>query len=240
MTTSVAIKAKREATSRPQYKAPLAARQDNSTEGPSFGFVQDKGNDFTEKQLDTGFLDHAFDGTDAAEGSPTDSWEEGNLRVDITAVDRSMRLVLDASGSVRPIDAGYIGTNWIMRQGLIWADESERVLHYYPETMLAYNVSRLRAAWQDEIPKTADVVFLGSASTDDPGVPYVWAAVNSAAVPLTLVTCTYINDGGSKVFLVDDVGVGIMNLKLEKLRYTVTSGVVDDCFEYPWEAPAPP
>ena len=160
-----------------------------------------------------------------------------NEYMDIFSIDNSMRLTLDASGSIRPIAANYLGARWVQRDGLIWADESERILHYYPDTMAQLGVSRIRGAWQADIPQSADVVFLGPAATDDPDTPFIYAAVDSQARPFGLVTCVYA-EGPSKLFLVDDVEAGTAKLKEESLRYTVTGGVVEECVEYPWVVPA--
>lgn len=52
------------------------------------------------------------------------------------------------------------------------------------------------------------------------------------------MTCVYAS-GRSKLFLVDDVKKGAAILKKEKLRYTVTGGIVEECSPFPWVAPAP-
>lgn len=81
--TAAASKAKRTVALDIQPRVPRLPRQENDTDIPfnssAFTFVQDKENDFTDRQLETGFLKHAFKATDASNTTDRDPWEVGNL-----------------------------------------------------------------------------------------------------------------------------------------------------------------
>lgn len=151
---------------------PHFRRQDNGTASANstdFSFVTDEKNDFEQEEFDS-YLAHAFDSTDGDLADGDDPWERGNEAIDIFSPDKSMRLTLDASGNIRPIAANYMGSQWIEKDGLIYADQSGRVLHYYPDVMQEYGVSRIRAAWDEDTPQTADIIFLGASPTSDESI----------------------------------------------------------------------
>ena len=82
-----------------------------------------------------------------------------------------MILTLDSSGNLRPVAANHRGVKWVEKDGLIWAEQSERVLHFYPDVMVSLGVSRICVGWQNDIPKTADVISLTPASSNDTLMP---------------------------------------------------------------------
>ena len=102
--------------------------------------------------------------------------------------------------------------------------------------MEKFGVSRLRGAWQNNIPKTADLIFLVPESTSLSDVPYAYVAVSSTKEQFHLITCAF-TDNTSKVFVAKNVTSGIQTLKEEQLRYIVTGAVVKECAELAWVAP---
>ena len=115
-------------------------------------------------------------------------------------------------------------------------DDSDNYLHYYLDVMAVYNVSRLRLSPQKAIPKTADLVALVSVDTDGSGeTTSVYAALDTLGNVFVIIACD-IEGQNSKLFLVRDMKQGVATLKEEKLRWTVTGGVVSDCYFLPWGA----
>ena len=120
-------------------------------------------------------------------------------------------------------------------------DDSDNYLHYHPDVIAAYNVSRLRLSDETAIPKTADIVGLAPVDYDDnsSATPNVYAVIDTMGNVFVTITCD-IEGEDSKVFLARDAEEGVKVLRGQKLRYTVTGGVVTDCYYLPWAAPAAP
>ena len=117
-------------------------------------------------------------------------------------------------------------------------DDNDRYFHYHPNVMTKYGVSRLRLSGADAIPKDADFVALVPVDYDNnPGTPSVYAAIDTqGGIFFTMVV--NISGQPSKVFLANDPVEGCKALENEKLRFTVTGGVVEDCWYLPWAVPA--
>ena len=125
------------------------------------------------------------------------------------------------------------GTLFEQEEGVITEDAAGRTLHYYPNLMAAYGVSRFRVADETHVPKDAEIVALvavdidGNTSTEDQ-----YGAVDSQGNAYLFITCNFLNQA-TKLFLAKDTG-GADTLMQDKLRYTVTGGVVEECFYSPW------
>ena len=61
--------------------------------------------------------------------------------------------------------------------------------------------------------------------------------IGTKARALVTITCD-IEGEDSKRFLANDPDEGILKLKEEKLRYTLTGGKVTECYYLPWAAGA--
>lgn len=116
---------------------------------------------------------------------------------------------------------------------VVASDDSDRLFHFYDDTMAKYGVSRLRLSTEDAIPKTAQIAsfvaldYDGSADTS----PVLVVADLKGEFYYT-VLCT-IDDAYSKVFLVNDIDKGVQTLQRKDLQWTVTGGVVNDCTYIP-------
>ncbi|KAL9060466.1 MAG: hypothetical protein Q9162_000639 [Coniocarpon cinnabarinum] len=154
------------------------------------------------------------------------SGEEGYNFTSIVEYHNAFMLAPDDNGNLYAVSSsadpyGYMFASY---QGTFIGDEQERGFHYYPDVMAAYNVSRLRMSFEDEIPRTSDVIALSPQTSED----NVLLAVDSLGNGYGLVLCDFEGGADSKVFLVSDES-GLDTLKVEKLRYTVTGGVVTGC-----------
>lgn len=88
------------------------------------------------------------------------------------------------------------------------------------------------------IPKDADFVALVPADyNDDKATPDIYAGFDTTGGMFFTISCD-IEDQASKVFLVADPVEGAKTLMDPKLRWTVTGGVVQDCYYLPWVRPA--
>jgi hypothetical protein len=124
-------------------------------------------------------------------------------------------------------DTGLFGSY----QNVVIGDDQERVLHYYPDEMAAYNASRIRLSSGDLIPKTADAITLSPIDSDgsDGENPTTYFAVTTKKDVYSLVVCNFANSANSKVFLVADQ-TGLDNLETNvHMKFTVTGAPVKDC-----------
>ncbi|KAL8985282.1 MAG: hypothetical protein Q9205_000980 [Flavoplaca limonia] len=143
-------------------------------------------------------------------------------------------LVGDPDGNIYYTTPGN-GTLFASYSSFIEGDASGRWLHYYADSMATYNVSRLRLSEEACVPLSAEFVGLVPVIFD-PQLPAIYVPTDTNGGVFFPVTCD-IQDQESKSFLVTDTAEGIEKLKEESLRYTVTGGVVDECYFLAWEAP---
>ncbi|KAL8669726.1 MAG: hypothetical protein Q9168_005695 [Polycauliona sp. 1 TL-2023] len=145
-------------------------------------------------------------------------------------------LVADQDGNIYYAAPGN-GSLFASVSGFVEGDASGRFFHYYTDTMITYNVSRLRLSDEAHIPLTAEFVGLAPVNYDEQSsTPDVYVAMDTNNGVFFPVTCD-IQGEESKAFLVTDIAQGVARLKEENLRYTVTGGVVLDCYFLPWAAP---
>ena len=145
----------------------------------------------------------------------------------------------DDSGNIYldSVAAGPSGdSTFALDTGLVVGDESDRFLHYYPDVMAVFNVSRIRLSTQDAVPATSDIITLAPLDGDsENSAVSVYIAVDSKGAYFYPVTCN-IEGQPSKVFIVADPVKGLETLLMEELRYIVTGGVVQECFYIPFMA----
>ncbi|KAF2148003.1 hypothetical protein K461DRAFT_316433 [Myriangium duriaei CBS 260.36] len=115
--------------------------------------------------------------------------------------------------------------NWVASDGSILTDAAERWLHYYPDTMKTYGVSRIRVAAWGSIPKTANLISLSQiAGTSGAALLLAIDTLGNYFYP---VVCTY-SDQSNKVFLAKDINQR-STLVQPSLRYIITGGNVTQC-----------
>ncbi|MCJ1293932.1 hypothetical protein MMC34_005489 [Xylographa carneopallida] len=149
----------------------------------------------------------------------------------ILSSDDSGNIYLDSAAAEPSGDSTFA-----LDAGLVVGDESDRFLHYYPDVMAAFNVSRIRLSTQDAVPVTSDIITLAPLDGDsENSAVSVYIAVDSKGNYFYPVTCN-IEGQPSKVFIVADPVKGLETLLLEELRYIVTGGVVQECFYIPFMA----
>ncbi|THW98728.1 hypothetical protein D6D13_10515 [Aureobasidium pullulans] len=119
------------------------------------------------------------------------------------------------------------GTQFYSEDSIASKDESERMFHYYPNTMSAYGVSRLRAAQVLDTPLGAQLVTLVPVSTPDGVTAYVAAGTDGHNS--LLAWCTAPRWQGSKVFLVSDYEKGLETLLSGDVQWIVTGNNVTEC-----------
>ncbi|TIA78266.1 hypothetical protein D6C76_04152 [Aureobasidium pullulans] len=119
------------------------------------------------------------------------------------------------------------GTKFYSEDSIAFKDESERMFHYYPNTMSTYGVSRLRAAQVLDTPLGAQLVTLVPVSTPDGVTAYV--AADTDGHNYLLAWCTAPRWQGSKVFLVSDYEKGLETLLSGDVQWIVTGNNVTEC-----------
>lgn len=168
------------------------------------------------------------DSTNALAAATNAADEDGFNFTTIVEYHSAFQLAPDDNGNlyaVAPnVDNSAGGYLFAASEGIVVGDDQDRSLHYYPDVMAAYGVSRIRMSFEDEIPKTADVIALAPQGDD----PTTFVAVDSQGNGFSLVLCNFSNGADSKIFIVADES-GLDTLKTEKLRYTVTGAPVTDC-----------
>ncbi|KAL3444142.1 hypothetical protein BJX65DRAFT_311109 [Aspergillus insuetus] len=110
---------------------------------------------------------------------------------------------------------------------VIAQDVSSRTFHYYPATMDAYGVSRLRIASLAETPLTAQLVTLVPVHTE---VGNVYAAADTLGKMFYLAWCNAADWLGAKVFLVSDYAESIDTLMSRGVQWIVTGDEVTMCY----------
>lgn len=118
------------------------------------------------------------------------------------------------------------GTKFYSEKSVAFKDEQNRMFHYYPDTMSAYGVSRLRLSKILETPLTAQLITLVPVDTPS-GIAYL--AADTARNNYYLTTCTAPNWIGEKVFLVKDLKSGLGKLLSGEVQWIVTGNNVTDC-----------
>jgi hypothetical protein len=106
-------------------------------------------------------------------------------------------------------------------------DTSARLLHYFPTTMSAVGVSRIRVAEWGNIPLTATLISLVPFPSGV-GDQEVLVGLDTLGNYFWMFACV-IEGVGNKVFLAQDSVYGVDVLQDPDLKFTVTGGVVDDC-----------
>ncbi|THZ36887.1 hypothetical protein D6C86_10214 [Aureobasidium pullulans] len=119
------------------------------------------------------------------------------------------------------------GTKFYSEDSVAFKDESERMFHYYPNTMSTYGVSRLRATQVLDTPLGAQLVTLVPVSTPDGVTAYV--AADTDGHNYLLAWCTAPRWQGSKVFLVSDYEKGLETLLSGDVQWIVTGNNVTEC-----------
>lgn len=157
-------------------------------------------------------------------GAPFTGWSS------LTQLDGTNVLAAADDGNLYLSGAGSSvsapGTQFYSEGSIAYQDEQSRLFHYYPETMTAYGVSRIRVSSIMDTPLTAQLITLAPLSTPN-GIAYV--AADTANNNFFLMTCTAAHWSGSKVFLVDDVTNGANMLLAGDVQWIVTGNNVTAC-----------
>lgn len=120
---------------------------------------------------------------------------------------------------------------------VIIQDESQRTFHYYPDTMAAYNVSRLRVADLADTPLTSQLITLVPVSTS---AGTIYGAMDTLGNTFFLTWCNAAGWAGSKIFVTKDYGPSISTLASDEVQWIVTGDEVTLCYPLLLTSPAAP
>ncbi|KAG9519860.1 hypothetical protein KCU93_g7884, partial [Aureobasidium melanogenum] len=162
----------------------------------------------------------------AGSGEPFTGWTTlSNLdtrqKSSLAAAEDGNFYMVGSTGGISP------GTQFYSENSIAFKDESERMFHYYPDTMSAYGVSRLRASQVLDTPLGAQLITLVPVSTPEGVVAYV--AADTDGHNYLLAWCTAPRWQGSKVFLVSDYEKGLQTLLSGDVQWIVTGNNVTEC-----------
>ncbi|KAG9511916.1 hypothetical protein KCV07_g9837, partial [Aureobasidium melanogenum] len=162
----------------------------------------------------------------AGSGEPFTGWTTlSNLdtrqKSSLAAAEDGNFYMVGSTGGTSP------GTQFYSENSIAFKDESERMFHYYPDTMSAYGVSRLRASQVLDTPLGAQLITLVPVSTPEGVVAYV--AADTDGHNYLLAWCTAPRWQGSKVFLVSDYEKGLQTLLSGDVQWIVTGNNVTEC-----------
>ncbi|KAH0187402.1 hypothetical protein KCU99_g8796, partial [Aureobasidium melanogenum] len=175
------------------------------------------------------------DTTDALALSADQQSEDGITFNTLIDIQNTFQVVPGTDGNLytsslvpgSPSDAGLFAES----QNIIVGDDEERVLHYYPDEMATYNVSRIRLSLGSDVPKTADAIALSPIDYDNANdTPSVYFAVSTKQDVYSLVLCDFSNGADSKIFIINDQS-GLDSLQNNtNIKYTITGAPVQACY----------
>ncbi|KAI5194251.1 hypothetical protein E4T38_09637 [Aureobasidium subglaciale] len=176
------------------------------------------------------------DGADAALGLSADEQDEDGISfTTLIDVQQTFQIIPGDDGNLYAgaYTAGSTSDTGLFAQydGVIFGDDGQRVLHFYPDEMAVYNVSRIRLSSDAIIPKSADAITLSPIDYDDADStnPLAYFAVTTKQQVYSLVLCSFSNGADSKVFVVNDQS-GLDALTGNgNIVYTVTGAPVQVC-----------
>ncbi|KAG9664792.1 hypothetical protein KCU64_g425, partial [Aureobasidium melanogenum] len=162
----------------------------------------------------------------AGSGEPFTGWTtltnlDTRQKSSLAAAEDGNFYMVGSTGATSP------GTQFYSEDSIAFKDESERMFHYYPDTMSAYGVSRLRASQVLDTPLGAQLITLVPVSTPEGVVAYV--AADTDGHNYLLAWCTAPRWQGSKVFLVSDYEKGLQTLLSGDVQWIVTGNNVTEC-----------
>ncbi|KAK3384941.1 hypothetical protein B0H63DRAFT_543033 [Podospora didyma] len=147
-------------------------------------------------------------------------------------------VVACANGNVYAVDAQnsdnqYCSEQWATGGDNLVSDASQRLLHYYANTMAAAGISRVRLEDEADLP-TGGVVFALAPFTPqgkDENADYFYVAVDPMQNFFYLIVCDYEDPQlGSKLFLAKDIDRGIDVLRSKDVTFSVTGGDIKACY----------
>lgn len=214
----------------------------NNTASPatsSFAAVDDTPDDSVGKALSIGGADSelnkAFETAALANAEAQNGTNQDGFTY-TTIMDQTGTYALssDTDGNLRlaSADTNAAGVTWASYNNIIGSDIGERVLFFYPDTMKAFGVSRLRIGSLKQLPKSSDVVSFAALNVDNSdstsGIYMVFDTQGNAYYPMA---CNYNNDDKpARLFLASDATAGETTLeKNGDLSYIVTGGEVAKC-----------
>jgi hypothetical protein len=118
------------------------------------------------------------------------------------------------------------GTSFLSTSSIITNDEQGRSFHYYPATMGAYNVSRIRMSSTAKAPNGAQLLTLVPVTS---GVGTIYTAMDTQGNTFLLAWCNALGYSGAKVFLMQAGADGPTILKSREVQWVVTGDEVSQC-----------
>lgn len=178
--------------------------------------------------------DYQDEQSEALSLSKDEQNEDGLTFTTLVDFQKSFMLVPDDDGNIYagPYSEAPSSALFAQYENIIYGDDEDRVLYYYPDEMNVYNVSRIRLSDEYSIPKTAGSISLSPLDYDtgDDSNPLAYFAVTTTSAEYSLVLCNFANEADSKLLIVNGQD-GLDSLANNpNIVYTVTGAIVQDCF----------
>lgn len=162
----------------------------------------------------------------------------------LTVSDGSMIFVACGNGGIYGVspdsaDNAACAEMWATHNDILVADATQRLLHFYSNTMNATGVSRLRLANEESVPEGSQLVVFTDAgagndtATNDTTDDAFYVAIDQDLNIFYPVLCTYTDGGVSRLFVVKDPVAGVETLQSPDVKFSITGGVVGSCYVIP-------
>ncbi|KAG9664803.1 hypothetical protein KCU95_g3970, partial [Aureobasidium melanogenum] len=148
------------------------------------------------------------------------------IPIAITDTTNTLQLLTADNGNLvlKEISDAGPDQGWLATNNSVFGDSNQRFLHYFPESMSTYGVSRLRVAAWGSIPIGANIISFSQVAA---GNTSVILSIDTEQNYFWPIACTY-NGGGNKVFLVNQTQN--MDFVMDpSLQSTITGGVISEC-----------
>lgn len=150
-----------------------------------------------------------------------------NKYINLRDTTSSVQLAANTDGNIylAPFPGNSPGTSFISTSSIITNDDSGRSFHYYPDTMAAYGVSRIRLSTTGLAPIGSQLLTLVPVTS---GVGTIYMAVDTQGAVFLLAWCNSVDWLGAKVFIIKDA-TGVQTLETDGVQWIVTGDEVTKC-----------
>lgn len=99
---------------------------------------------------------------------PTSTPDNSSISyISIVDTNSTYQLTGDDDGNFYLDNVGFNSNLYVLHNSVTASDDSDRLFHFYDDTMTKYGVSRFRLSTEDAIPKTAQVASLAALDYDN-------------------------------------------------------------------------
>jgi hypothetical protein len=161
----------------------------------------------------------------AATATPTSGASGHYIAIRDTSSIVQLSANTDGNIYLTPYPGASPGTAFLSTGSVVTIDDESRSFHYYPDTMAAYGVSRLRLSTTANA--TVDSQIITLIPTHSPLGP-IYTAIDTLGHMFLFAWCNAPDWPGAKVFLIKD-STGPQMLQSSEIQWVVTGNKVTKC-----------